>query len=489
MNINEKDILKKIGDPKYKPKTFDELCQIFNVEKYHRKRFRRALKLLQRDQKVIRTHKKTYRLPSKDDFVTGRVDKNPKGFGFLIPDDHAVEDIYLPRSQAYHLLEGDRVRVLRTGRDSGQVIEILERAKKQIVGRIVLRGKSAFVAPLGANLEQIGFDFLEVPFKPSLKELRKKIVVCEIEHYPEKNRLAQGKITKVLGVAGDPTVDFQVMIHKYELPHEFSQGVIHEADQIQKWSLVDEVQKRVDLRNHPFVTIDGETAKDFDDAVCVEKMENGHFKLWVSIADVSFFVKKHSEIDQEAYHRATSVYFPGGVIPMLPEVLSNGLCSLRPNEEKMTFTCEMEFDSQGNRLKYKIYESVMESKKRLTYTEVQKMLDDPDFARSQGNIFEHVQTMQALHKLLRKKKEDRGCLDFDLPEPEIVLNMQGDIENIVKRPRLDAHMIIEEFMIAANEAVAEFMFSKEFPFIYRIHEKPDKQKLFIFHELLHNLGD
>ena len=288
----------------------------------------------------------------------------------------------------------------------------------------------------------------------------------------------------------DPTLNQGIckILKEFKLPLSFPKKVQEEASQLPEEPPSKEVEGRVDLRSETVVTIDGETAKDFDDAVCVQK-EGKNYRLWVSIADVSFFVKKNSPIDHEAYERATSVYFPGGVIPMLPEVLSNDLCSLRPNEEKMTFTCEMEFDETGRRLNFSIYESVILSRHRMTYTAIQAILDkDKVTCEKYADMVPHVALMQELKEKLKKQKSQRGCLDFDLPESELILNLLGEIETIVRRSRLDAHMIIEEFMIAANETVAEFMFEKNQPFIYRVHEEPDPMTLAEFNELAHNLG-
>ncbi|HBQ21662.1 MAG: ribonuclease R [Deltaproteobacteria bacterium GWA2_38_16] len=489
MNIGGKEILDVMGDSSYKPMTFDELCHYFKISQKERKLFRRTLKFLYQDRKIIRGAEKRYRLPQKDDFVVGILKKHSKGFGFLIPDDTSIPDVYLSNSEVNNLMNKDRLKVMVGPNNSGKVVEILQRGTKNVVGTLFVRGKTVCVIPQGSESTFGGRECILIPFDKRFVQSHKQVVVCKIKKYQEEHRLAEGEIIKVLGKSGVQEVDFSSMAYKYDLPQEFSKGSLEEAAHLKQWNLKDEVTHRMDLKKLPFMTIDGETAKDFDDAVCVQKMKNGHYKLWVSIADVSFFVRKNSHIDQEAYERGTSVYFPGGVIPMLPEVLSNDLCSLRPEEEKMTFTCEMEFDPEGNRRAYTIYESVIISRHRMTYTDIQAILDkDSEISKKYSSLVSDVLIMNELKERLKEQKQKRGCLDFDLPESELILDVEGAIETIVKRSRLEAHMLIEEFMIAANEAVAEFMFFKKRPFIYRVHEEPSDVTLAEFNELAHNLG-
>ncbi len=497
MEFDEKQILEKLSTPRYRPMTFEGLCHLFQVPSPLRKKFRRVLKQLRHDFKLVRMPDKRYRLISQDDYVIGTVKKHPEGFGFLIPDEPGpgIEDVYINRFQMMDVMDKDRIKALvteearRGGRKSGRVIEILERGARTVVGKLNIRGKTAYVIPQGSSAEFGGADHILIPFNGKLVSQQNKVVICNIKKYPQKHRWAEGEIKEILGEIGEPEVDLSMIVHKFQLRDRFDEKICGEAADFKKWGLQDEIQKRVNLKKLPFVTIDGETAKDFDDAVCVKKLVNGNFKLWVAIADVSFFVKEGSFIDEEAYERAASFYYPGGVIPMLPEILSNDLCSLKPNEDKLTFCCEMEFDSEGNRIDYLIYESLILSRHRLTYTAVQDILDGDAVAKKKyPELISDVLVMNDLKELLKKKREVRGCLDFDLPESELVLNMQGDVESIMKRPRLEAHMLIEEFMIAANEAVAEYMFFKKKPFIYRVHEEPDQSALAQYHELSDHLG-
>lgn len=488
MKISQNSILNKMEHPKYRPMTFDELCHFFQIPQPERKLFRRVLKSLLNQNKIIRLAGKRYRLVSEEDFVTGIVKKHPKGFGFLIPDQKGQEDVFLSPPELGRVMNKDRlkVRVIQGRKTYGQVVEILERGMNQVMGRLFVKGRMSYIVPQGSESDH---DNVLIPYDKQLLSHQKELVVCKIVKYPEHDRWAEGEIIKILGLAGEHAVDFSSMIYKYGLRHEFSNEVLHQASEVKKWNLSQEREKRKDLSSLPFMTIDGETAKDFDDAVCVQKLPNGHFKLWVAIADVSFFVRKNSALDHEAYDRATSVYFPGGVIPMLPEVLSNDLCSLNPNTEKMTFTCEMEFNSKGEKTNFSIYETIIRSQHRMTYTAIQAILDKDSKVQEQyKEIVHNVFVMNELKDLLKKQKYARGCLDFDLPEPEMILNMEGEIESIVKRSRLEAHMLIEEFMIAANETVAEFMYHRHRPFVYRVHEVPEADVLFEFHELCHNLG-
>lgn len=496
MNLDERTILDRLTKAA-KPLSFDEFCQWMEVAKKERKRFRKAIKYLQLQGKITQTTDHRYRLLTSDDTIIGTLTKHPDGFGFLEPENPSQEDIYLNYLQAASYIEGDKLKILKieekeknrgTKRYRGHVLELLERGPQKIVGKIFVQGKTAFLVPQKKGSYFGAADNVSIPYAPELQKLRHKIVLVGIRKYPSRERHAEGKLIEVLGEVGDKAVDFSLMIHAYDLRHEFSKGVLAEAEDIKSWSLENAICLRTDLRQNFFVTIDGETAKDFDDAVSILKLPNGNFKLWVAIADVSFFVREDSKLDQEAFERSTSIYFPGGVIPMFPEILSNDLCSLNPHEDKMTFCCEMEFNANGKRVDFKIYEAVIQSRQRLTYTLVQHVLDKKQVTPVSSELEAFIFIMEELKEILKNSRKKRGCLNFDLPEPEIILNIQGGIESIVKRERLASHMIIEEFMIAANETVAEFMFDRHRPFIYRVHDEPDADVLFEFHRLAHNVG-
>jgi ribonuclease R len=315
-------------------------------------------------------------------------------------------------------------------------------------------------------------------------------VVVRIVKYPRGNRPMRGEVMTVLGKRGDEATEREAIIVRHQLRSVFPKRVLKEADQMREHMNDMAYEGRSDLRDIHFVTIDGENAQDFDDAVAVQQMKNDVIRLWVSIADVSFFVRPGSVLDGEAYERGTSVYFPGYCLPMLPEKLSNGICSLRPDEDRLTFTAEMDIDDSGNVIKSRFYRSVIKSKARLTYTAVKEILVDKEESKRKLHHKHvlHLELMEKCFQRLREKRLARGSIDFDLPEPEIIVDLQGGIEDIVRALRHTGHMIIEEFMIAANEAVAEKLSHAGTGCLYRVHELPPSEKLQDLAVLLNNLG-
>jgi len=310
-----------------------------------------------------------------------------------------------------------------------------------------------------------------------------------LTRYPIGGRPAEGRVVEVLGWPDDPEVEVQSVIRRFDLPHIFEKGVLDEAEGIAETVSADDLKGRTDLRNMPTVTIDGETARDFDDAVSLRR-EGDNFRLWVSIADVSHYVKKDSPLDREAYLRGTSVYFPDRCIPMLPERLSNGICSLNPQVERLTMTAEMLFDSLGTMLASTFYPSVIKSSARLTYTIVKRIIvdDDRETADKYRPLAGMLAEMKTLALSLQAMRKKRGSIDFDLPEPEIIIGLTGQTEGIIRAERNLAHQLIEEFMLAANEAVASFITSRDIPFLYRVHENPDPAKLNTFREFVFGFG-
>jgi ribonuclease R len=316
------------------------------------------------------------------------------------------------------------------------------------------------------------------------------MVLAEITRYPAGIEGPEGKVLKVLGDPDDPRLDSEIIIHKYDLPDAFPPPVLKEASMIPTAVQEGRAGKRRDLRGVPFVTIDGETARDFDDAVAISREPGGKLKLWISIADVSHYVQEDSALDKEAFRRGTSVYFPERALPMLPHALSTGLCSLNPEEDRLCMTVVLEFDWQGEVLHADFFPSLIHSHARLTYTRVKGMLeqDQHDPAIRPPTLYEDLRTMADLCRKLRAKRMERGSIDFDLPEPEVILDVQGQIEEIVKRERHIGHQIIEEFMIAANEAVARFLDQTKAPSLHRVHEAPDAKKVEEFKEFVEHLG-
>ena len=390
-------------------------------------------------------------------------------------------------------MDGDRAEVrVSAGRyhdkPEGQIVRILQRAHQDIVGTYMAGDRGGFVVPADPRLAR---DIFVPPDNQGDAQFG-QVVIVRIENYPEEYRGASGIIREVLGDPDDPQVEVLSLVHRIGLPYHFPEDVLQAAAQVPDTVESEDLADRVDLRQLPFVTIDGETAKDFDDAVCVQHVEGNQYRLWVAIADVGYYVSENGLVDREAYERGTSVYFPGHCIPMLPERLSNGICSLNPGVDRLVMVAEILFNDQGDRVNSDFYSGVICSQARLTYTEVQATLDGtPHQSYQQLPWLEgHLAAMARLAERLGQRRKARGSLDFDLPEAEITLDLQGRPENIVRSERHFSHRIIEEFMLAANEAVASFLEKKEVPFLYRIHESPSMDRLLAFQEFLgyHNLG-
>jgi ribonuclease R len=376
-----------------------------------------------------------------------------------------------------------------TGKREGVIIRILERAHTRVVGTYELpdpkTGGYGFVTSQDPKITQD----LVIGKENAGGAKNGDIVSAEIIAYPMRGRPPEGRIVKVIGRPGQPGIDAELIIEQYELPVHFTPETLREADDIPQQISAAMRKDRKDLRDLVTVTIDGETARDFDDAISIEKIKAG-YRLWVHIADVSSYVKEGTSLDEEAYQRATSVYLPDRAIPMLPEALSNGICSLNPNVDRLTFTCEMDISPEGEVLRYDIYESVINSNERMTYTSVREILVDRDAAQRKryAALLDEFGLMEELMSVLRAKRAKRGSIDFDLPEPQIVLDLQGRMTDILRAERNMAHQIIEEFMLAANETTARHIERKKAPFIYRIHEEPAEEKLTDLIDFLATLG-
>lgn len=426
---------------------------------------------------------------SKQLKVIGELRLHPDGYGFVISDSADREDVFVPArfiNNALHtdLVEAD-VQSARDGRFEGRIIRIVERRVKRLIGRLEKMNGGFRVVTDDKRVRHT----ILISKANTAGAKHGQNVVVEILKYPEDSEPMRGRIFEVLGLRGDVGTEERAVVIRHQLRDEFPADVKKAADEKSSgWHF--EIKHRKDLRAIPFVTIDGETARDFDDAVAVKKLDHKGFRLWVSIADVSYFVTPNDPVDSEAYERSTSVYFPKFCIPMLPEVLSNDLCSLVPGEDRLTMTAELELSSLGEVLSSKIYPSVIRSQRRLTYTQVKKVLveEDEKIKHELGELVDKIRLMEECFKPLRKKRTERGSIDFDLPEPQIVLDVEGGIDQIVKAERHVGHMIIEEFMIAANEAVARYLTEKGMGCVYRVHARPERKKLFELSTLLHNLG-
>jgi len=447
-----------------------------------------ALRELTREGRIVRMKKNHYALPDAQNLVAGRVHAHPDGFGFLILDDKGAEDLYLNRREMRRVMHGDRVMVRADRKKRGgveaHVVQILERTQKRLIGTYNELDGRGYLIPMDPRIGA-AIPLQQTAAKPETG----KVVAAEIARYGTAMSGPEGKLVQVMGDPDDPEVQAQSIVFRYGLATSFPEPVHREIASGSFSISAGEIAARTDLRNLPIVTIDGELARDFDDAVCVRKT-NGHYELFVSIADVAFYVRPGTAIDQEAYGRATSVYFPDRAIPMLPEALSNGICSLNPNEDRLTKTVAMEINGRGEVVRSRFFNSVIRSQERMTYTAVRRILvdKDPECLERYRDLVDQFKLMEELALLIYESRRARGNLDFDLPEAEIILDIQGMPENIVRAERNIAHRIIEEFMIAANEAVARHLKEQDLPLLYRVHEGPDAEALEAIAPFLLSLG-
>jgi ribonuclease R len=481
-----------------KPMMPREIMRQLRLKSEDRSGLKKALNELVLSGEIIKTRGNRFGLPNKMDLETGTFQAHAQGFGFVLPEKKGKGDIYIAARSKLDAMDGDKVMVRvvpQEGRKKapdkreGAIIRILERGRTRIVGTYEQTdaGKAThgFITPFDTRVTQ---DVL-VSSAHAGNAKNGDIVSAEIIEYPMKGRPLEGKISRIIGRAGEPGIDSELIIEQFELPVKFSPEAVREANAIPQLVTPALRKNRRDLRELPTVTIDGEKARDFDDAVSIQKTATG-YRLWVHIADVAAYVKKGSLLDEDAYQRATSVYFPDRVIPMLPEALSNGICSLNPNVDRLTLTCEMDVAQNGEITRHAIYESVINSNERMTYTAVREILADKNPAQRKryAELLPEFELMEQLMLVLKAKRSKRGSIDFDLPEPEIVLDLQGRMTEIIRAERNLAHQIVEEFMLAANETVAGHIEALEAPFIYRIHEEPDEDKLADLVEFLATLG-
>lgn len=490
MALEKADILTFLAKDAGRPLLVKEIQKFLGIARDRRSELRDLLNALVNSGDLVKIRGGRYGIPSKMNLVTGILQGHPDGYGFVMPG-KGEKDVYISGKKLKDAMHGDRVtaRVEGTkpgGKREGSIIRVLERAHKTLVGRYEEGKKFGYVVPRETRI----IHDIYIPKGESMGAEDGDLVLVEISAYPAQNRSAEGRVIQVLGSPDNMEVEIQSVIAEYNLPSIFPDAVLKEAMKTGDAVSEQDMEKRVDLRRMTTVTIDGETARDFDDAVAVRKDENGNIRLWVSIADVSHYVREGSALDNEAYTRGTSVYFPDRCIPMLPERLSNGICSLNPEVDRLAFTAEMEFNDLGECVDKSFYPSVINSNYRLTYTTVKKILVDED-AHLKGqysSIIQDLKIMELLCSRLKKCRRERGCIDFDLPEAQIVLDIQGGIEAIVRSERNLAHMIIEEFMLASNEAVASYLTKKKIPLLYRIHAEPEQEKISDFREFIHNFG-
>lgn len=478
--------LEEIG----KPMTFKQIAELLQLTDSERKTaLRRRLKAMERDGQLSR-NRRNYSLRKKMDLIAGRVIAHPDGYGFLVPDDGGT-DLFLSQKEMRPLMHGDRalvslIGINHQGRREGVLVEVLEHNTQEIVGRYShKRGQNvAIVEPENRRFTQ---QILIEGRKNQGKAKNGQIVVVRLLSPPTKYNQPFGQVVEIIGDKDALGMEIDIAIRSHELPHEWPKKVLTEAAKFKKIVPKKMLKNREDMRDIPFVTIDGEDAQDFDDAVYCEPRGKG-WLLRVAIADVSSYVKKGSALDAEAQNRSTSVYFPNRVIPMLPEVLSNQLCSLKPNVNRLCIVCEMAIDYYGRTRRTRYFEAVIRSAARLTYTEVAEVLKGNESDFKPQALLPQIRDLYSLYQLLLKRRKKRGAIEFDSVEARLIFDEQEKIKEIQTVVRNDAHRLIEEMMLAANVATAEWLKKRKIPTLYRIHEGPTEEKLTALRSFLQGIG-
>ena len=474
------------------PLAANDIAETLSIKRQEREGFFKRLGAMERDGQLRLDKRGYYQLTHPSNFVAGRVQGHRDGYGFIIRDD-GQDDLFLPNAEMQKVMHGDRVlaRIVgydRRGRPEGHIVEVTDRANKRVIGRLLSESGALIVAP---EDKRISHDILVT--QNAKKAKVGQVVVVELTEFPSRYSQPLGRVIEVLGDIDDPGMEIEIAVRKYGVPHEFSEAALADAAKLPDEVRTTDIRHRVDLRDVPLVTIDGEDARDFDDAVYCEPMKVGRgdgFRLLVAIADVSHYVKPESGLDGDAIERSTSVYFPRRVIPMLPEKLSNGLCSLNPQVDRCVLVCDMVITARGEIKAYQFYPGVMHSAARLTYTEVAAILGNtkgPEAARRSA-LVPQLQNLYGVFKSLLTARQKRGAIDFDTTETYIVCNAQGKIEQILPRQRNDAHKLIEECMLAANVCAADFMKRNKHPGLYRVHAGPTTEKLENLRTFLRGMG-
>ena len=477
------------------PATVRELLQQLRLPPAQRSTLRRRLAALVDAGKLIKVRGNRYGLPDRMRLVTGLVQVHPRGFGFVTPE-HPVDgvdgDLYIAGANLNQAMHGDRV-VARVesrraaDRSEGRIVRILERATERLAGRYDVDDSGlAYVVPFDRRLVMD----VHVPRTETASAAPGEMVEVEITRWPTPTRNPVGSVTAVLGDIDSPGVDARLIIRKHQLPDEHGPAALAEARRAGRQVRPRDKLGRRDFRGWPTVTIDGESARDFDDAVSIERLPNGNFRLGVHIADVAHYVREESALDAAALQRGTSVYFPDRAIHMLPEALAAGLCSLRPQVDRLAQSCLMEIDKRGVVRRYELHDGLIRSDARMTYTEVNGILtgEDPAARKKYRRLVPHLERMAELFELLNGRRRARGSIDFDLPEAELLMDDQGRVEAIVAAERNLAHRLIEEFMLAANETVARHLEENGMPALFRVHEAPDPDKVAAFEAFAASLG-
>ena len=497
MMIDAEKIIKLIYGRKYSPMNASELAEHFRIDDSESEQFRTLLRELELKGEIVRIKKEQYANPKKANLLVGKLDANQRGFGFVVPVKEGIsDDIYVDAEGLGSAMHGDIVVVRLPSakkkkrgrrkkrereRNAGRIIDVLHRENETVVGTLKKSRHLNYVAPDNSKLPRD----IYVSMKDTKDSEHGDKVIVKIDQWPTRHLNAEGTVIEILGKDGEPAVDIKSIIHQFKLPFKFDKNILAETQDLPLSISPDEISTRLDLRDELIITIDPEDAKDFDDAISLKKDKKGNWLLGVHVADVSYYVKQDSAVDNEARKRGTSVYLPGTVIPMLPEVLSNGICSLKEGEERLTKGVFFTYAPDGRLLRSEIKHSVINVKKRLTYHNATKILMESD-EENTNPVTNLLFEASILAKLLYKKRMEEGALELNLPEINIRVGENGKIDTIEKVKRDISHIIIEEFMIAANQAVATFMHQNSLPSINRSHPEPDEDEMLDFAEFIFN---
>jgi ribonuclease R len=493
--MSRDQLLRAMRERIHHPATARELVNVLNIPREERSALKRLLRSLVADGALVEVRGNRYGLADRMDLVVGRLEAHPSGFAFVTPErpiEGAKGDIYIAAANLKEALHGDRV-VVRIeqhrpdGRVEGRIVRVLERRAQTIVGRYDLDGAGlGFVLPFDRRVNADVY----VPRGDAADASPGDMVTVEITRWPTSSRGPLGRVVEVLGAVDEPGVDTDIILRKHAIPDEHSHQAIDEARRIGTSVKERDIRGRSDFRDRIVVTIDGEHARDFDDAISIERLQNGNYWLGVHIADVAHYVAEGSVLDQEAYQRGTSVYFPERAVHMFPADLATGLCSLNPHVDRLVQSCLMEVNRRGEVVRYEMHDGVIRSTERMTYNDVNAILaaQDQEVTARYREVVPTFELMRDLFHILNGRRKRRGSVDFDLPQPEVILDAEGLIEDIVASERNIAHRIIEEFMLLANETVAHHLESNHMPALYRIHEPPDPVKVLQFEEFVSSLG-
>ena len=493
--MTKDDLLRRIREKVPHPATARELLRELRITREERTAVKRHLRTLVNDGALVHIKGNRYGLPDRMDLVVGKLDGHPSGIGFVTPErpiEGLSRDIYIAAPNMKEALHGDRVvarieRYRDDGRAEGRIVQVLERTATTVVGRFDIDGSGlGFVTPFDKRLTMD----IVIPRQETHGAEPGQMVTVEVTRWPTPSRGPAGRIVEVLGNINDPGVDTEIILRKYGIPDEHGAEAVAEARRIGQNVRPKDIAGRTDFRDRTVVTIDGEHARDFDDAISIERMKNGHYWLGVHIADVAHYVQEGSALDTEAYERGTSVYFPERAVHMFPEDLATGLCSLRPNVDRLVQSCLMEVNGRGDVVRSEMHDGIIRSDARMTYTAVNQILTDRDPAviAQYQPLVPQFELMRELFEILNARRHRRGSVDFDLPEADVVLDDDGFIQDITAAQRNVAHRLIEEFMLLANETVAHHLESHHMPALYRIHEPPDPLKVLQFEEFVSAFG-